>query len=157
MKYFKIIISVVVIVFCVILFTQQQQFPPKDNECFTRFAEEKQRFDSGTANTDSVFPSFELSHVTEFRCASQIAFDQYEVRGIDTAGHAFYVHNSAGGMAASGGDGHYDYCYNSDNVMIASDRYIGRNGPHQPSVCTWEEGFPDAPRSTYSYHINKKR
>ncbi len=121
-------------------------FPPKNSECFDRFMDVAQ---TGYADGFHI-PQFNSSAVTAFRCASQLGFDQYEITATDTEGHSFYIHKDEGGMAASGADGVYDFCYIQDGKVIKSEKLIGHNPP-EAGTCVWTDGFPSAPTSTYSF------
>ncbi len=108
---------------------------------------------SGYADLELNTPPFDLKNISEFRCASSKGFEQYEVAGVDTAGHAFYVHHSAGGTAASGADSYLDHCYKSDGVLVKSIKLVGRSSEPQEGSCAFDENFPTSPESSYSFEV----
>jgi len=127
---------------------QNAQFPPSNVECFNIFMN---AVNSGYADGFKI-PPFNFSDISHFKCASKLAFDQYEINGISKDGHSFYVHRDEGGMASSGSDSYFDFCYKKDNVIISSDKIIGHNS-HQAGTCVWTENFPSNPTSIYEYNI----
>src|ERR1035437_8410023 len=74
---------------------QRPQFPPSNVECFNTFMN---TVNSGHASGFQI-PSFNFPDISHFRCASKLAFDQYEITGISKDGRSFYIHNDEGGMA----------------------------------------------------------
>ncbi|MBY0294339.1 hypothetical protein K2Q08_03345 [Patescibacteria group bacterium] len=133
-----------------ILYTQSKAspFPPSNVACFDVFMDS---VEGGYAEPELNVPPFELKDISKFRCASKKGFEQYEIAGIDTTGHAFYVHHSAGGMAASGADSYLDHCYMRDGVLVKSVKLIGRSSEPQEGSCAFDESFPTDPESSYSF------
>ncbi len=136
-----------------VLVWNRTMFPPIAVQCFSEFRKDMQ---DGSLEVGVNMPSLGLlllsDTITSFRCATnQDGFSQYEFHGVDTSSTPVYVHHSSGGRAASGGDGHYDHCFMRDGEVIASERFIGRNGPSEKSVCEWENDFPYQPTSTYEH------
>ena len=137
---------------------QYQQFPPTNVQCFDHFME---IVATGYADGFNI-PQFNFSDISYFRCSSQIGFDQYEVSGIDKEGNSFYIHKDEGGMAPSGADGVYNFCYKKDGVTINNDKLVriidstSTNGMGVRDItvkgtCYWTDNFPLNPTSTYEF------
>lgn len=147
------LLGVILVALLVFLYTIFQShsvraFPPSNVACFNAFTNSVQ---SGYADPELNVPPFELKDISKFRCASKKGFQQYEVAGVDTTGHAFYVHHSTGGMAASGADSYLDHCYMRDRVVIKSVKLVGRSSEPQEGSCAFDENFPESPESSYSF------
>jgi hypothetical protein len=152
-----ILISIIIILISYITFgnkifkftgIEPKQFPPSNVQCFDHFME----IANGGGYADGFhIPSFNLSDISYFRCASSTGFDQYEISGTDIEGHSFYIHKDEGGMAPSGADGVYNLCYKKDNVVIRNDKLVGRESIKEVGTCFWTNNFPSIPTSTYKY------
>ncbi len=127
-------------------------FPPVGVGCFDSFMEQAE---NGYADSAYNLPPFELSKISHFKCSSSKGSSQYEVEGIDTAGNSFYVHRIAGGMAASGADTYFDYCYMQNGTLIASEKLTGRT-TREEGTCTYLENYPPDPLSSYEYNYPPK-
>ena len=142
----SLIFLIAVLFFTKVLPKQYSSFPPSKVECFDSFMN---AVSSGYADGFKI-PAFNFSDISSFRCASQVGFNQYEISGIDKSGHSFYLHKDEGGMASSGADGYYDFCYKVDGVVVKSDKIVGR-GSHQEGTCIWTLDFPSNLTSMYKY------
>lgn len=144
------VIFVGLLVFLYIIFQSHsvRAFPPSNVACFDGFMNS---VEGGYADPELNVPPFELKDISKFRCASSKGFQQYEVAGIDAAGHTFYVHHSAGGVVASGADSYLDHCYMRDGVLVKSIKLIGRSSEPQEGSCAFDENLPKDPESSYSF------
>ena len=129
-----------------------ETFPPVGVDCFDSFTEQVQ---NGYANSAYNLPPFEFSGISHFKCASSKGFSQYEIEGMDTAGNSFYVHRIAGGVAASGADTYFDYCYMQNGVLISSEKLIGRT-TRSEGTCAYLDNYPPDSLSSYEYNYPPK-
>lgn len=121
--------------------------PPVGVACFDSFMEQAQ---NGYADSSQNLPTFRLSDISKFRCASSKGFSQYEIAGIDTGGNSFYVHRIAGGLASSGADMYFDYCYIQNGTLITSEKLVGKTTKTE-GTCTYLKNYPPDPLSSYEY------
>ncbi len=128
----------------------KSKFPPSNIECFNSFMD---RVNSGYSDGFRI-PEFNFSDITYFRCASTIGFNQYEITGRDKNGQSFYIHKDEGGMAASGADSIYNFCYKQNDIIIRNEKLYGREPTREAGTCFWTNDFPSEPTSTYEYNAN---
>ncbi len=126
------------------------QFPPSNTLCFDSFTN---ALNNGYADGFRI-PAFNFRDVSHFRCASRLGFDQYEIRATDKEGHSFYIHKDGGGMAASGADTVYNFCYKKDNNIIRNEKLSGRESTKEIGTCFWTDNFPSNPTSEYEFNHN---
>lgn len=161
----KIIISISIVVVFVfflymLLYTFLFQFskkfnPPTGVKCFDMFM--------GVSDypNNSEIPSFDISNISHFKCASWSNYYQYEINGIDKEGHSFYFYNGGGQTAASGVDSHPVTCYKKDGIIIknddvsfSGDYLAGGKWERKDGTCAWPQNDlgsrPDS--STYEYN-----
>jgi hypothetical protein len=147
-----VLISIIIILTGYLIINKNiksKQFPPSNVECFNNFM----WMINGFYVDDFHIPAFNLSDISYFRCASQKGFNQYEISGIDKEGHSFYIHKDQGGMASSGSDSVYNFCYKKDDIVMVNLNYKrnGRESIKQEGTCYWTDNFPSNPVSIYKY------
>ncbi len=80
-------------------------------------------------------PLFTSDGITQMRCNLTKGFTQFEVSGVDTEGEDFSIFQTSGGMAASGADSVYNYCYLKNNQQVSGIRITGRQSATSTPTC----------------------
>ncbi len=146
------VIALLILAFFLVSPRTTEELPPVGVACFDSFMEQVQH---GYADSSQNLPTFKLSDISEFRCASSKGFSQYEIAGIDTGGNSFYVHRIVGGLASSGADTYFDYCYIQNGTLITSEKLVGKTTKTE-GTCTYLENYPPDPLSSYEYTFPPK-
>lgn len=133
-----------------VLHARSHRFPPVGVICADQAFESLSNSQANPELIPNPF-TYAKANIAHFRCAAGVGFSQYEMSGIDDAGHAFYIHSSAGGMAASGADSLLDFCYVKDGAVVTQLRISGRAGNRSEGRCSYDPDFLKDAQSQYEY------
>ena len=126
-------------------------FPPKkDVVCVEMMQQELATFNqTGFLGSQLTYSDKDITHV---RCAAGVGFTQFELSGTTKDGHAFYLHDIASGMAASGADSISDICYKVDGVIVKNAKVTGRMSIPSTPTCSYDDAYLSQAPSQYTFN-----
>lgn len=125
------------------------RYPPEENECFDQMVSS---LEAARSYPSVWIPDFTEDGVAMVRCSRARGFISFEVAGTDTSGQDFHLYEKAGGVAASGADSVFDYCYTRSNVVVSHARISGREGKVSSGTCSYAAIGSGGKENTYEFH-----